>query len=125
MKTSKDPMIKFRTVMRGFNSKVDSLNPQGGTRIQLYLSNEETAALIETLTATLTNPSGAKVDLHISKKSYENRQFDSAIAFVKPVEGKGVGAGTSAPTRFLPKAATNVASVEDTIAGLKSKAISK
>lgn len=110
MKTTKDPMIKFRSVIRGYNKKVDDLNPQGGTRVQLYLGGDSQTGnaaiqeLIETLTTHMENPRGVVLDLHISKKSYNNRQFDSAIAFVKPTQESPMAARTQ--TRYVPKGET-------------------
>lgn len=95
---TQDPMILFRAVQLGKNSK-------GGDRVQLKLNNEETQKLINELAATLTNVRGAKIDLHISEKTYQGRTFDSAIAFVKPVaEPPGSAPGAGAPTKFVAKA---------------------
>ncbi len=86
-KLPQDPMIKFRAVMRGKNSK-------GGDRTQLYLAQEQALLLIETLQAHLENPRGVKLDLHVSKKeSQDGRAFDSAIVFVKGVQEMGAARG--------------------------------
>lgn len=97
---AKDPMIKFRSVIKGKNSK-------GGDRHQLYLDQENAALLIETIQANITNPKGVKIDLHVSRKTAQEsgREFDSAICFVKAVSDMGApGARPAGPTRFAPKA---------------------
>jgi hypothetical protein len=115
MERTKDPMTKFRSVIRGKNSK-------GGDRFQLYLTQEEAGALVETINANIGNPKGVKLDLHISKKEYEGRTFDSAIAFVKAVQESSAtgGARTGGATRFVEKKPTNVAAA---VANLNKKTI--
>jgi hypothetical protein len=123
MERTKDPMVKFRSVIRGKNSK-------GGDRFQLYIGgNQETGnadleTFIQVLQEQLGNPKGAKVDLHISQKEYEGRKFDSAIAFVKAT---GDGA---APTKrtFVPRGtgATATPTKDDTAskaAAIRGKSI--
>lgn len=99
---TKDPLIKVRTVIRGKNSK-------GGDRFQLYIGgdkNEGNApldAFIECLEALRDNPKGIKIDLHINKKEYQGRTFDSAFAFVKAVEATVTETAAAAPApRFRP-----------------------
>ena len=75
----KDTMIKFRSTVRGKNSK-------GGDRIQLYLTQEEAQSLITTLTNS-NGTTGVKLDIHTNKKTTEaGRTFDSSFAFVKQVQ---------------------------------------
>lgn len=102
-----DPMLKFRSVIRGKNSK-------GGDRSQLYLAQEQALALIEVLQANIENPRGVKLDLHISKKeSQDGRAFDSAIMFVKAVQEASTvrpgGGFQKAPAPYMEK----VSSPED------------
>lgn len=96
-------MVKFRSTIRGKNSK-------GGDRIQLYLNPEEGEALLGELQSALAagGEKGAKLDVHTSVKEANGRKFDSSIAFVKPVQGEGVatGANRPAPKKFVPKQAT-------------------
>jgi hypothetical protein len=115
--TTKDPMTKFRSVIRGKNSK-------GGDRFQLYLTSEEAAILVETITANLGNERGVKVDLHVSRKIAQDtgREFDSAICFVKPVSD-GPGARGAAPKSFVAKPKPNEAEREAKIANLKKPQI--
>ena len=101
----KDPMVTFRSVKRGKNSK-------GGDRTELYLTPEMAQLLIQELTTGLANPRGVKIDLHVSEKQYEGRTFDSAICFVKPTQ--------EPPTRgggFAPR--TNAAPSFDAVAKFK------
>lgn len=81
---TKDTMIKFRSTIRGKNSK-------GGDRVQLYLTTEETQSLIKELEGTLNNERGCKLDMHITKKTATDsgRQFDSTIAFVRATSESG------------------------------------
>ncbi len=109
MEKPRDPMITFRSVIRGKNSK-------GGDRTQLYLNRENIPSLLEVLTANQNNEEGVKFDLHISKKEYEGRSFDSAIAFVKAVEGSS----KSTKSKFVPKTGEATA---DKIAQLKAAQI--
>lgn len=94
MKTTKDPMIVFRSTQAGFNSK-------GGARLTLTIGgdkatgNEALEQLIAVLTEYKTNPRGVKIDIHTSKKEYEGRSFDSTIAFVRPVQEFGAQGRTS------------------------------
>jgi hypothetical protein len=106
-------MIVFRSTIRGKNSK-------GGDRLQLYVSQENIQLLIDTLAENLTNPKGAKLDIHTSKKeSSDGRTFDSTIAFVKGVtEGRG-----AAPGRFVAKKVEQD-SVDAKIQSLKAKQVS-
>jgi len=85
-----DPMLKFRAVMRGKNSK-------GGDRTQLYLAQEQAIILIETLQANIENPRGVKLDLHVSKKEHDGRSFDSGIMFVKAVQDAPQRGGFNKP----------------------------
>jgi hypothetical protein len=116
----KDPMTKFRSVIRGKNSK-------GGDRFQLYLSQEEAAALITTIQANLDNPKGVKLDLHISKKVHEGRTFDSAIGFVKGVSESGAyggaGGGAGGAKKFTPKATGPTPDMVARVAALKNKTV--
>lgn len=88
-------MVTFKTTIRGKNSK-------GGDRLQLYLNPEMTRVVIDALTATLENDTGAKLDIHTSVKTTNEggRKFDSSIAFVKPIQPKE---GTGASVKFVPK----------------------
>ena len=84
----KDPLVKFRNVVRGFDKKKDRLNPEGGERFQLYMTTEEAMALREAIDANIESPNGLKLDLHTQKRenSQNGNVFDSAYLFVKPVE---------------------------------------
>lgn len=75
----KDPMILTKSVNQ-------SVNDKGKKRLQLSLAQAEAVKLIEALTASIENPRGIKLDIHVSvKQSAEGRTFDSAIFFVKPI----------------------------------------
>lgn len=91
----KDPMTTFRSVIRGKNSK-------GGDRIQLYLTPEMASQLATLINENNTSEKGVKLDLHVSRKQYEGREFDSAITFVKTVQ-EGPGGRAAGPTKFVPK----------------------
>lgn len=100
MDKPKDPIVGFRSVIKGTNSK-------GGTRIQLYLGghqergNQAIKELLEYLAANADNPTGVKLDLHINRKKTHDgtREFDSAFCFVKPVEQKQQGTWAPAGTQ--------------------------
>lgn len=99
MERAKDPVVTFRTIIRGTNSK-------GGTRLQLYLNSDEAKKLVEALTATLSHINGTKVDLHIDQRKTNDgsRTFESAYAFIKLVsEPSNVKSAT--PLTFKPKGA--------------------
>lgn len=100
----KDPCVMFRNVVRGQSKSKNDLNPQGHDRIQLYLNTEQSQMLIDTLTSQIANPLGTKLDLHIVKRQNAQRGniFDSAYAFIKPVEEQQ--SMQSGPARFVPKA---------------------
>jgi hypothetical protein len=88
----KDTMIKFRSTIRGKNSK-------GGDRIQLYLTNEEATALLNEIQKT-NGTTGVKLDIHTNKKTTEDgRTFDSSFGFCRAVLQKD----TSKATTFVPK----------------------
>lgn len=92
----KDTMIKFRSTIKGKNSK-------GGDRLQLYLSLDDARELASTLEAKLGEASekGVKIDLHTSEReTNEGRKFLASFAFVKTVAD---GVGTPAPKQFAPK----------------------
>jgi hypothetical protein len=112
---AKDPMTKFRSVIRGKNSK-------GGDRFQLYLTTEEATALVATITANLANPKGVKLDLHVSKKEFEGRTFDSAIAFVKAVS-EGPGGSFGGNKTFVAKAQPTTADMQARIEALKAQQV--
>lgn len=78
---TKDPIVNFKSVMQ-------SVNDEGKKRVTLYLSQEEATNLASTITSMLENERGVKLDVHIKKKTVEEtgRTFDSAFAFVKPVQ---------------------------------------
>lgn len=104
---TKDPMTTFRTIVRGFNSKKNDLNPQGGERIQLYLDPEEAAQLASTLAeqAHVTDK-GVKLDIHISKRenTFTKRPFEGGIMFVKAVQESQMGGGArQAPTQYADR----------------------
>jgi hypothetical protein len=86
---NKDPMIKFKSVNVGKNSK-------GGDHIKLSLSAEETDFLIEQLQASKTER-GARLDVHISDKTTQDgaREFKSGIAFVRGIQEYGSPKGSS------------------------------
>lgn len=89
----KDTMIKFRSTIRGKNSK-------GGDRLQLYLSNEEATALLTEIQKT-NGTTGVKLDIHTNKKTTEDgRSFDSSFGFVRTVASK-----ENKPTTFVKKSA--------------------
>lgn len=96
----KDPMVTFRSTVRGKNSK-------GGDRTQLYLNLEMANLLISEITKGLSDPLqlGVKLDIHTSKKIAQgtNREFDSTICFVKPVQEASSGGRSFAP-RANPQA---------------------
>lgn len=89
----RDPMVLFRSVKRGKNSK-------GGDRTELMMNKEQATLLINELTKNIDSPNGVKLDFHISVKEYEGRKFDSAICFVKPVQDRP----GAAPRTFVPQA---------------------
>lgn len=105
MEREKDPLIGFRGVQEGQNSK-------GGDRITLTLGGEKDKdkealkTFIEVLQANLDAPKGVKIDIHISDKEYEGRSFRSAFCFVRAVQDMPFGgfakkgsATTSAATK--------------------------
>lgn len=110
----KDPMTTFRSVIRGKNSK-------GGDRFQLYLTPEMATQIAQLVTEQNTSEKGVKLDLHISRKTYEGREFDSAIAFVKTVQegigGRAPGAGGG---KFVPKTSPTTGAAASAAASLKS-----
>lgn len=95
----KDPMVLFRSVKRGKNSK-------GGDRTELFMTKEQAEVLITELTKNLDQPHGVKLDLHVGKRMTNDgtREFDSAVCFVKAVQERP-GAGGGAPRNFAPKGA--------------------
>ena len=113
---TKDIMIKFRSTIRGKNSK-------GGDRFQFYITNEETTALIQELQQTLTNPKGAKIDLHITKKTANEtgREFDSSIAFVKPTSEGGFGGGPTTKKTYVEKGTSTA--LQEKIARVKKEMV--
>lgn len=84
----KDPQVKFRNTIRGFDKVKNPLNPEGGERFQLYLSQEEAALFRDALDSMIENPNGVKLDLHVCKRenSKNGNVFDSAYCYVKSVE---------------------------------------
>lgn len=93
----RDPMIKFRSTIRGLNKK-------GADRYQFYLSQEDAVVLIETLQANVANPKGVKLDIHVAKKEANGRTFDSAFGFVKGVMEGPAGSGGARTYTAQPKA---------------------
>jgi len=88
----KDTMIKFRSTIRGKNSK-------GGDRLQLYLTNEEATALLNEIQKS-NGATGVKLDIHTNKKTTEDgRTFDSSFGFCRTVMGKD----TQKAATFVPK----------------------
>jgi len=99
----KDLMVKFRTVIRGKNSK-------GGDRLQLYIDKEAIAELSEALN-DLASERGVKLDIHVmQRETEEGRRFDSAFAFVKGVQESSNGAPAGGKKKFVPKGGDNGAS---------------
>lgn len=94
----KDTMIKFRSTIKGKNSK-------GGDRLQLYLTLEDARELAATLESKLGEATdrGVKIDLHTAERETDGgRKFLASFAFVKTVtEGTN---GPSKPKSFAPKA---------------------
>lgn len=91
---TKDTMIKFKSTIRGKNSK-------GGDRVQLYLTREEVLTFITALQLNQGNETGVKLDIHTNvRESEDGRKFDSSFAFVKPT---GVAGTTVKKTVFTPK----------------------
>lgn len=84
-------------------------NSKGGDRTQLYLSQEKAKELGEILSILCMNEKGVKLDLHISRKRTNDgaREFDSAIAFIKPVMdapgGYGGGGGMAPKAPAAPR----------------------
>lgn len=123
----KDPMILVRSVSQGFNSKKDTLNPEGGKRIQLSIGgdanrgNTAITDLIDVLMAHKDAPRGVKLDIHISKKEANGRQFESCIFFVRPIQEGGFG-GNAGPRKFVPKN-ESLADLEAKVAKLKAQQI--
>lgn len=95
MERSKDTMLLFKSVKKDVNDK-------GKLRVQLSMSPDQLKALIAELSKHVAAPRGAKIDMHVSKKTYEGREFDSGIAFVKEIQEFGALAPrkfASAPTK--------------------------
>jgi hypothetical protein len=92
MEKTKDPIIGFRSVVRGKDSK-------GRDVLKLYVGgdaqrgNEVLDTLIEALIANRDNPRGVNLTIHVGKKEHEGRTFDSAFAFVKPTQDAPMGRG--------------------------------
>lgn len=102
----KDPLVKFRNVVLGRDKKLDKHNPEGGQRIQLYLSPEDAVVLRESIDQYIETPEGVKIDLHVCKRENRNNGnvFDSAFAFVKPVEPQAAKGGPARNMGYAPKA---------------------
>lgn len=106
---AKDPLIGFRSVIIGKDSK-------GGDRFQLFLTQEEAVNLANALgTSAEGAERGVKLDIHIADRQTNDgsRTFKSAYTFVKVVQeaaGSGYGANTSpaAPKKFKAKAPTTL-----------------
>lgn len=105
-----DPMVQFRSVKRGKNSK-------GGDRTELYVNKEEVMALLATLADYADNERGVKFDLHISERqSDDGRKFDGGCMFVKKVQEKDATGGR--PGRDINALTDRVAKIKE---GLKPK----
>lgn len=112
---TKDPMIVFKNVKK-------SVNEAGKTYLALSMSQEETVKLVEALTAQLDNPRGAKLGVHITKKTAQEsgRQFDSGIVFVQGIKDPAeVNAGANSKKTF-PATATKGFDVKDKVAKAKA-----
>lgn len=115
---SKDPMLTFKSVKLGKDSK-------NNDRVQLSMTQETAHVLYETLGAELENPRGVKLDIHLTKPTTQDgRQFDSGYAFIKGIQEFGAGgfagAGNkAAPTKFTrtPAAKERIANAKKDIAG--------
>lgn len=81
----KDPMVKFKSVRMGQNSK-------GGERIVLSLSPEEVDYLVEKVKEGATER-GVNLDIHITERSTNDgsRNFLSGIAFIRGIQEFGAG----------------------------------
>lgn len=104
----KDPCIFFRSVIQSTTKTKDALNPNGHSRIQLYLDQEQASALIAALQANLENPKGVKLEVNIKKRANQQNGnvFDSGFTFVKAVADTQQGPGAGAPrgpSKFVPK----------------------
>lgn len=108
MEREKDPLIGFRGVQEGQNSK-------GGDRITLTLGGEKDKdkealrTFIEVLQSHLEAPKGVKIDIHISDKEYEGRSFRSAFCFVRAVQDMPFGGFGKGPAKAAATAATKTA----------------
>jgi hypothetical protein len=79
---TKDPIVNFRSVKKGKNSKQ-------GDRIELYLTPEAAAKFASDLAEqALSSDLGIKVDLHINQRVRESngKPFDTAFAFIKSTQ---------------------------------------
>lgn len=95
---TKDPLISFRSVMIGKDSK-------GADRYQLFLTSEEASNLANALGDSLDNERGVKLDIHIGDRQTNDgsRTFKSAYTFVKKVQEGPGGFGASASQAATPK----------------------
>lgn len=100
MERTKDTMLLFKGVKRDTNAA-------GKQRIQLSMRPEQLAVMVEELSKHLKSPRGAKLDLHVTKKTKDGREFDSGIAFVKEIQEFGAQRPTfsSSPTKGYVDAA--------------------
>ena len=104
---AKDPLIGFRSVIIGKDSK-------GADRYQLFLTQEEAVNLANALGEGSSNERGVKLDIHIGDRKTNDgtRTFKSAYTFVKQVQesSSGFGAGNAAatPKKFKAKAPTTL-----------------
>lgn len=110
MEKTKDTIINFKSTTLGKNSK-------GGDRIQLSMSQEEVARMIETLTTHAGNDRGVKLDVHVSVKETNDgsRTFLSGFSFVKPIQefGANKGGGNGGNVRYVSKGKTTNTSFKD------------
>ena len=95
MERTKDTMLLFKGVKK-------DVNDAGKLRVQLSMRPEQLAVMVEELSKHLKSPRGAKIDLHVTKKSKDGREFDSGFAFVKEIQEFGAYAPktfSSTPTK--------------------------
>lgn len=83
---TKDVMILAKSAKRG-------LNQANKLRVEFSMNSEQVGKLLAELTALKDSPRGVKLDIHLTPKTYEGREFDSGIAFVREIQEFGAARG--------------------------------
>lgn len=115
---TKEPLIAFYSCSKGISKGRDG-NPAGDL-ITLRMEPEQLVAMAEELTKLAVSQQKGALAIHIRKKTntHNGQTFDSAFAFVKPVQAvPGTGAR---PQTFTPKPKVTETDMAAKIAAIKA-----